>query len=376
MATMHAQPVLGAAVQPGRAPARGTARRGRPRGRPDRRGRLAAPARARHPRRPAAAAGPAADGPRPGRQAAGPGPAAGEGDDRRGDAPGPRHRGRAAVAVARDRAAAARRPRPGRGARRADRAQRRSRSSATIDVPGPLPPARRDRRLLRGRRGADQRRQAQRRRPRPRSAWSEGDRRRSRCGSRTTESAARIPARAAAWPGSQQRVRPPTARLEMHLAGAADPTGACTACHARLARRHEDRRRGRLAAPAGGAPAAARRGRPRGRRPVGDGPSFVAAALEHRPDVGLVDVRMPPSHTDEGLRAAVEVRRDVAGGTDAWCSRSTSRCPTPTTCSPSGDGGVGYLLKDRVSDLDDFLAALATVADGRHRRSTRRSSPS
>src|SRR3546814_3370050 len=42
---------------------------------------------------------------------------------------------------------------------------------------------------------------------------------------------------------------------------------------------------------------------------VGDGPSLVAAALEHRPDISIVDVRMPPSHTDEGLRAAVEVRR-------------------------------------------------------------------
>ena len=47
---------------------------------------------------------------------------------------------------------------------------------------------------------------------------------------------------------------------------------------------------------------------------VGDGPSFVAAMLEHRPDIGIVDVRMPPSHTDEGLRAAVDVRRVLAGG--------------------------------------------------------------
>ena len=96
---------------------------------------------------------------------------------------------------------------------------------------------------------------------------------------------------------------------------------------------------------------------------VGDGPSYVAATLEHRPDVGVVDVRMPPSHTDEGLRAAVDVRR-------AWPEARIMVLSQYVEVSyaddllASGDGGVGYLLKDRVSDLDDFLAALATVADG------------
>ena len=85
--------------------------------------------------------------------------------------------------------------------------------------------------------------------------------------------------------------------------------------------------------------------------------------LEHRPDVGIVDVRMPPSHTDEGLRAAVEVRR-------AWPEARIMVLSQYVEVSyaddllASGDGGVGYLLKDRVSDLDDFLAALATVAEG------------
>ena len=96
---------------------------------------------------------------------------------------------------------------------------------------------------------------------------------------------------------------------------------------------------------------------------VGDGPSFVAAMLEHRPDLGIVDVRMPPSHTDEGLRAAVDVRR-------AWPESRLMVLSQYVEVSyaddllATGDGGVGYLLKDRVSDLDDFLGALAAVAAG------------
>ena len=96
---------------------------------------------------------------------------------------------------------------------------------------------------------------------------------------------------------------------------------------------------------------------------VGDGPSFVAAMLEQRPDLGLVDVRMPPSHTDEGLRAAVAVRR-------AWPQARLLVLSQYVEVSyaddllATGDGGVGYLLKDRVSDLDDFLGAVQTVSAG------------
>lgn len=96
---------------------------------------------------------------------------------------------------------------------------------------------------------------------------------------------------------------------------------------------------------------------------VGDGPSFVAAALAERPDVCVVDVRMPPSHTDEGLRAAVEVRR-------AWPAARTMVLSQYVELSyadellAAGEGGVGYLLKDRVGDVGDFLAALDTVAQG------------
>jgi DNA-binding NarL/FixJ family response regulator len=96
---------------------------------------------------------------------------------------------------------------------------------------------------------------------------------------------------------------------------------------------------------------------------VADGPSYVAAMLDHRPDIGVVDVRMPPSHTDEGLRAAVEVRRAWPDARIMVLSQYVEASYADDLLA-TGDGGIGYLLKDRVSDLDDFLTALATVAAG------------
>jgi DNA-binding NarL/FixJ family response regulator len=96
---------------------------------------------------------------------------------------------------------------------------------------------------------------------------------------------------------------------------------------------------------------------------VGDGPSFVAVMLEQRPDLGLVDVRMPPSHTDEGLRAAVDVRRAWPAAPLLVLSQYVEVSYADDLLA-TGDGGVGYLLKDRVSDLDDFLGAVQTVAAG------------
>jgi DNA-binding NarL/FixJ family response regulator len=96
---------------------------------------------------------------------------------------------------------------------------------------------------------------------------------------------------------------------------------------------------------------------------VGDGPSFAAAMLEHRPDIGIVDVRMPPSNTDEGLRAAVDVRRSWPEARLMVLSQYVEVSYADNLLA-TGDGGVGYLLKDRVSDLDDFLGALTTVAAG------------
>jgi len=96
---------------------------------------------------------------------------------------------------------------------------------------------------------------------------------------------------------------------------------------------------------------------------VGDGPSYVAATLEQRPDVGVLAVRMPPSHTDEGLRAAVEVRRAWPGARLLVLSQYVEVSYADELLA-TGDGGAGYLLKDRVSDLDDFLASVAAVGAG------------
>lgn len=96
---------------------------------------------------------------------------------------------------------------------------------------------------------------------------------------------------------------------------------------------------------------------------VGDGPSWVEAMQEHRPDLGIVDVRMPPSHTDEGLRAAVEVRRSWPGAAVLVLSQYVERSYADDLLA-SGTGGVGYLLKDRVSDIDGFLGVLDQVRAG------------
>jgi len=96
---------------------------------------------------------------------------------------------------------------------------------------------------------------------------------------------------------------------------------------------------------------------------VGDGPSLVAAIVEHRPDVSIVDVRMPPSHTDEGLRAAVEARRKVPGSPVLVLSQYVE-VEYADDLLADRVGAMGYLLKDRVSEVAEFLDALSRVADG------------
>ncbi|MGH3448915.1 MAG: LuxR C-terminal-related transcriptional regulator [Nocardioidaceae bacterium] len=96
---------------------------------------------------------------------------------------------------------------------------------------------------------------------------------------------------------------------------------------------------------------------------VGDGPSLVASALEERPDLAVVDVRMPPSHTDEGLRAAVELRGSWPSARVLVLSQYVEVSYADDLLGDGG-GGVGYLLKDRVSDIEEFLVALDTVAGG------------
>jgi DNA-binding NarL/FixJ family response regulator len=96
---------------------------------------------------------------------------------------------------------------------------------------------------------------------------------------------------------------------------------------------------------------------------VGDGPSLVEAVVEHRPDVAIVDVRMPPSHTDEGLRAAVEARRRVPGTPILVLSQYVEVSYAEDLLADRA-GAVGYLLKDRVSDVADFLDGMQRVATG------------
>ncbi|MFJ6784748.1 response regulator [Streptomyces yangpuensis] len=96
---------------------------------------------------------------------------------------------------------------------------------------------------------------------------------------------------------------------------------------------------------------------------VGDGPALVEAVLAHRPDVSVVDVRMPPTHTDEGLRAAITARRQVPGSPMLVLSQYVEVSYAAELLA-DGSGAVGYLLKDRVAKVEDFLDALDRVAHG------------
>ena len=96
---------------------------------------------------------------------------------------------------------------------------------------------------------------------------------------------------------------------------------------------------------------------------VGDGPSLVEAIVEHRPEVSIVDVRMPPSHTDEGLRAAVEARKKVPGSPVLVLSQYVE-VEYADDLLADRTGAIGYLLKDRVSEVAEFLDALRRVAGG------------
>jgi DNA-binding NarL/FixJ family response regulator len=96
---------------------------------------------------------------------------------------------------------------------------------------------------------------------------------------------------------------------------------------------------------------------------VGDGPALVEAVLEHRPDVSVVDVRMPPTHTDEGLRAAITAREQLPGAPMLVLSQYVEASYAGDLLA-DGSGAVGYLLKDRVAKVEEFLDALDRVARG------------
>jgi len=96
---------------------------------------------------------------------------------------------------------------------------------------------------------------------------------------------------------------------------------------------------------------------------VGDGPSLISAAKQHRPDIAVVDVRMPPGYRDEGLKAAIEIRRRVPDLTVLVLSQYVEE-RYGAELLESGAAGVGYLLKDRVADASDFVTAVRNVAVG------------
>lgn len=96
---------------------------------------------------------------------------------------------------------------------------------------------------------------------------------------------------------------------------------------------------------------------------VGDGDALVAAVAAEEPDLALVDVRMPPTHTDEGVRAALVVRRRQPRVTILVLSQYVEE-RYATELLASGTAGVGYLLKERVADVRDFVEAIERVGAG------------
>jgi DNA-binding NarL/FixJ family response regulator len=96
---------------------------------------------------------------------------------------------------------------------------------------------------------------------------------------------------------------------------------------------------------------------------VEDGEALVEAVTRERPDVAVVDVRLPPSFRDEGLRAALEARRRVPGTAVLVVSQYVEQTYAVELLA-DGAGGVGYMLKERIADPADFVEAVRRVADG------------
>jgi DNA-binding NarL/FixJ family response regulator len=96
---------------------------------------------------------------------------------------------------------------------------------------------------------------------------------------------------------------------------------------------------------------------------VDNGPSLVRSLLRHRPDLAVVDVRLPPSFTDEGLRAAIDVRAQIPGLPVLVLSQYVEQLYARELMSDRA-GAVGYLLKDRVLDVGQFIESARRVAAG------------
>ena len=96
---------------------------------------------------------------------------------------------------------------------------------------------------------------------------------------------------------------------------------------------------------------------------VASAPELLRALVDERPDVGIVDVRLPPTHTDDGLRAALQARGQVPGLPVLVLSQYVEQLYARELLA-SGSGGIGYLLKDRVFDSGQFVDAVRRVATG------------
>ena len=100
---------------------------------------------------------------------------------------------------------------------------------------------------------------------------------------------------------------------------------------------------------------------------AGDADELIAATGEHRPDIIVTDVRMPPGFTDEGLKAALALRAaqpTLAVLVLSQYVEQTYAAELLDSPSAAGSGGIGYLLKDRVGDVEEFVDALVRVANG------------
>ena len=96
---------------------------------------------------------------------------------------------------------------------------------------------------------------------------------------------------------------------------------------------------------------------------VDNGPALLPALIKHRPDVAVVDVRLPPTFTDEGLQAAIAARTQIPGLPILVLSQHVEPLYARELLSDAA-GGVGYLLKDRISNVSQFIDAVHRVADG------------
>ncbi|MEV6107637.1 response regulator transcription factor [Streptomyces sp. NPDC051940] len=97
---------------------------------------------------------------------------------------------------------------------------------------------------------------------------------------------------------------------------------------------------------------------------VGDAEALTAAVAEHRPDIVVTDVRMPPGHSDEGLRAALALREARPGLPVLVLSQYVQRAYAADLLDSGNGSGVGYLLKDRIGQVEEFAQAVERVAAG------------